>query len=312
MHERPLRLPPGADLRSSLEDLARRHYPAGAFVVAGIGSLQDPHLRLADGDEGCRLSGPHELLTLSGTITAEGAHLHASVAAADGSAIGGHVMHGCAVHTTAELLLAPLSGWRLLRAHDPGTGYAELQAVPDVAPEAEAVLSFWFEELEPAQWWRVDPALDEGLRARFGALHASAAVAELSAWRTTARGRLAEVIVLDQFSRNLFRGTPRAFACDPLALALAQEAVAAGVDGELPPPERAFLYMPFMHSESARVHAQALQLFSALGLQDSLASELQHKAIVDRFGRYPHRNQILGRPSTEEERVFLAQAGSRF
>ncbi len=177
-------------------------------------------------------------------------------------------------------------------------------------PEPATVLHFWFEEIDPAQHWRVDPAFDQEIGERFGTLHRAAVQGELSAWRASAQGRLAEVIVLDQFSRNLHRGTPAAFAADPMALALAQEAVAAGHDQVLPPAQRVFLYMPFMHSESRRVHAVALRLFEALGL--SVDFERRHKAIVDRFGRYPHRNAILGRPSTEEELAFLQQPGSSF
>lgn len=180
----------------------------------------------------------------------------------------------------------------------------------DTSPET--VLHFWFSELDPAQWWRVDPALDGLMHQRFADLHAAAAAVELSAWRRSARGRLAEVIVLDQFSRNLHRGTPRAFACDPLALGLAQEAVARGADAELDATLRAFLYMPYMHSESRHVHQTAVRLFSAPGLERNLASELQHQAIVERFGRYPHRNAILGRASTAEELEFLTQPGSSF
>ncbi|TDM08755.1 MAG: DUF924 domain-containing protein [Ideonella sp. MAG2] len=174
------------------------------------------------------------------------------------------------------------------------------------------VLTFWFEELQPAQWWKVDPALDQRIAERFGALHAQARQCELADWRGSARGRLAEVIVLDQFSRNMFRGQAGAFACDPLALALAQEAVTQGLDKRLTPDQRAFLYLPFMHSESAKVHEQAVQLYTALGQQNNLNFELRHKAIIDRFGRYPHRNAQLGRVSTAEELAFLTQPGSSF
>jgi uncharacterized protein (DUF924 family)/ketosteroid isomerase-like protein len=179
-------------------------------------------------------------------------------------------------------------------------------------PDAQQLLQFWFDEIQPAQWWRVDPAFDATLRQRFGALHPAAAVGELAAWRSTPAGRLAEVIVLDQWSRNLHRGTAQAFACDPMALALAQEAVAGGHDAALPPRQRAFLYMPYEHSESRAVHGQAEALFASLGLPDALDYELRHKAIVDRFGRYPHRNQVLGRVSTPEELKFLTEPGSSF
>jgi uncharacterized protein (DUF924 family) len=177
---------------------------------------------------------------------------------------------------------------------------------------SQSLLNFWFDELSPAQWWRVDPALDAQIAERFGAVHAAAAAGELAAWRATPEGRLAEVIALDQFSRNLHRGSPRAFAADPMALALAQEAIAAGADQALPAPRRAFLYMPFVHSESRLIHAQAEQLFRSPGLEANLNSELRHKAIIDRFGRFPHRNAVLGRASTPEEIEFLQQPGSSF
>jgi uncharacterized protein (DUF924 family) len=176
----------------------------------------------------------------------------------------------------------------------------------------EAVLSFWFEETRPAQWWSASDAFDQLIAQRFGALHRAAAQAELFAWRTQPRGRLAEVIVLDQFSRNLHRGSPLAFACDPMALALAQEALAAGADQALAPVEQSFLCMPFMHSESRLIHVESESLFRQIGLQGNLDSALQHKAIIDRFGRYPHRNAVLGRASTAEELAFLEQPGSRF
>jgi len=176
----------------------------------------------------------------------------------------------------------------------------------------EQVLTFWFREIAPAAWWRADPAFDAALRERFGALQRSAHLGELWAWRSEARGRLAEIIVLDQFPRNIHRGTAQAFASDPMALALAQEAVAGAHDLALPPEQRVFLYMPYQHSESRRVHVEAERLFIALGSADHLDYERRHKAIIDRFGRYPHRNEALGRPSTPEELQFLTEPGSRF
>ena len=184
---------------------------------------------------------------------------------------------------------------------------------PDPAPALmRAVLHFWFEELRPADWWRKDAALDARIRDHFGALHAQAAAGECGTWRSSPEGRLAEVLVLDQFSRNIHRDSPLAFAQDGMALVLAQEAVAGGHDRRLPPPQRAFLYMPYMHSESRRVHEQALQLFGDPELAFNLDFERRHKAIVDRFGRYPHRNRILGRVSSAEELAFLAEPGSGF
>ena len=135
---------------------------------------------------------------------------------------------------------------------------------------------------------------------------------ELYEWRKSAKGRLAEIIVLDQFSRNMFRGTAQAFAYDSLALALSQEAVAIEADKLLNPTERSFLYMPFMHSESLAIHERAIELYRAEGLEFNLEFEIKHKVIIDRFGRYPHRNKILGRASTKEEIRFLQQPNSSF
>jgi uncharacterized protein (DUF924 family) len=174
------------------------------------------------------------------------------------------------------------------------------------------ILSFWFEELDPVQWWIKDDALDRLITERFIKLHARAARCELFAWRENAQGKLAEIIVLDQFPRNMFRDSPLAFASDALALALAQEALAADADSDLSPVERNFLYMPFMHSESMKIHTTALELFEKNGLQGNLDYEIKHKEIIERFGRYPHRNEILGRESTAEEIEFLQQPGSGF
>ena len=174
------------------------------------------------------------------------------------------------------------------------------------------VLDFWFNELAPAQHWDKDPALDATIEQHFGAVHTAAAAGELWEWRTHAEGRLAEIIVLDQFSRNIFRDSPAAFFCDPMALVLAQEAVATGVDKELSVQKRSFLYLPYMHSESLRVHEQAMRLFDQPGLENNYEFELKHLAIIKRFGRYPHRNALLNRSSTNEEIEFLKQPGSSF
>jgi len=144
----------------------------------------------------------------------------------------------------------------------------------------ESVLHFWFTELSPKQHYAKDAALDEAIRTRFGATLEAAAQYELFAWRATAEGRLAEILVLDQFSRNVYRDTPRAFAQDALALMLAQELVTSGQDRSLPLAQRSFAYMPYMHSESALVHAQAVSLFSQPGMEDNLRFELHHKAII--------------------------------
>ena len=174
------------------------------------------------------------------------------------------------------------------------------------------ILRFWFEEIDPAKWWAKDDAFDELIRARFAEVHGRATRCELYEWRTEPRGRLAEVIVLDQFSRNMYRGSPLAFASDALALALAQEAIAAKADAALSSVERGFLYLPYMHSESPAIHAVALELYRKHGNQNNLDFEIRHRNIIERFGRYPHRNAILGRQSTEAEIEFLKQPGSGF
>jgi uncharacterized protein (DUF924 family) len=176
----------------------------------------------------------------------------------------------------------------------------------------QSILHFWFTELTPKQHYAKDAALDETIRTRFGPTLEAAARCELFSWRATPEGRLAEVLVLDQFSRNVYRDTPRAFAQDALALVLAQELVASGQDRSLPLAQRSFAYMPYMHSESALVHAQAVALFSQPGLEDNFRFELRHKEIIDRFGRYPHRNTPLGRASTPAELAFLSEPGSSF
>lgn len=177
----------------------------------------------------------------------------------------------------------------------------------------EEVLQFWFEEITPAQWWQKESTFDAEIAHRFGTLFAQAEAGELYHWRATAQGRLAEIILLDQFSRNIYRDTPKAFAQDGMALVLAQEAVAQGALTQLATAEqRSFLLMPYMHSESAIVHEVAVPLFQQYATVESYEFELKHKAIVDRFGRYPHRNSILGRDSSTEELAFLQQPGSSF
>ena len=184
-----------------------------------------------------------------------------------------------------------------------------------VTIQALEVLQFWFQELDNAKRFAKDLALDEAIRQRFGATHLAATRCELFSWRATARGRLAEIIVLDQFSRNMYRDLPASFAHDAQALTLAQELVArlaASPADSLSLEQRPFAYMPFMHSESRLMHEQAVQLFSQPGLEGNLSFELKHQAIIDQFGRYPHRNAILGRSSTPAEVAFLKQPGSGF
>lgn len=176
----------------------------------------------------------------------------------------------------------------------------------------EAIIDFWFKEIEPKCWWKKDSDFDRLIADRFLDVHKAATKCELYVWRDRPLGRLAEVIVLDQFSRNIYRGTSLSFAYDPLALALAQEAVTAKANQSLGPDQKAFLYMPFMHSESPVIHELAMELFKEPGLESNLKFEIRHKAVIDRFGRYPHRNEILGRQSTGEEISFLKEAGSSF
>ena len=181
-----------------------------------------------------------------------------------------------------------------------------------IPTDPTAVLQFWFDELSAAQHFAKDAALDAAIAQRFALTLEAAARGELSGWRASTPGRLAEIVVLDQFSRNVWRDTPRAFAQDGMALVLAQELVASGQDRALPPTQRAFAYMPYMHSESAAIHAQSVRLFAQPGLEGNLRFALQHQAIIERFGRYPHRNAVLGRASTAQELAFLSEPGSSF
>ncbi len=176
----------------------------------------------------------------------------------------------------------------------------------------QEILDFWFNPEHQSLWFSKSDTFDQKIRQNFSKVHAQAVQAELWSWRKTADGRLAEIIVLDQFSRNLYRDQPLAFAQDGLALALAQEAISLNLDAQLNPEQRSFLYMPFMHSESKMMHEFALKLFQRLGNPVNLDYEKRQKKIIERFGRYPHRNKILGRESTPEELEFLDQPGSSF
>ncbi|MEZ0148826.1 MAG: DUF924 family protein [Candidatus Reddybacter sp.] len=175
-----------------------------------------------------------------------------------------------------------------------------------------SVIEFWFEETTPAQWWQKSDDFDALIGEKFADLHQAATRCELFAWRRRPLGRLAEIIILDQFSRNLFRDQAKAFAHDSLALALAQQTIAAGIDQRLSAKQRGFLYMPYMHSESREIQQQSVQFFSQPGLESHLSSAQRHHAIIERFARFPHRNQILGRTSSAKELTFLQQPGSTF
>jgi uncharacterized protein (DUF924 family) len=175
----------------------------------------------------------------------------------------------------------------------------------------EDVLRFWFGEVEEPreEWFRKDEDFDREIRDRFETLYESAASGELDAWRETAEGSLALVIVLDQFPRNMFRGDPRCYSTDEKALDTAKRAVDRALDRELPPLRRTFLYMPFMHSEDLADQRRSVELFRGM---DSGGYAVRHMEIVERFGRFPHRNEVLERDTTPEEAEFLTQPGSSF
>lgn len=203
------------------------------------------------------------------------------------------------------------------------SGAADAAAGPALPRAAQDVLAFWFgpEDVERAVWFARDPAFDAEIARRFGALVSAALDGGLDAWPDSAEGRLARVIVLDQFTRNIHRGTPRAFAGDAQALALARALVADGQDRALPPLRRVFAYLPFEHAEDRALQDESVRRFAALAAEGgvhaaSTARTLdyaeRHRAVVARFGRFPHRNAILGRPGTDEELAFLQQPGSSF
>ncbi len=190
--------------------------------------------------------------------------------------------------------------------------------------QAQDVLDFWF--LPPdnpdygqarGEWFRKDDAFDAHIRARFGTLIDAAIDGGLRAWEATPHGALARLIVLDQLTRNVYRGTPRAFAGDTRALALAVALTQAGQDQLLPPMLRAFAYLPFEHAEDLAMQARAVELFQLLsqaqpGFDGMLDYAQRHQEVIARFGRFPHRNTILGRASTPQEVEFLRQPGSSF
>lgn len=177
---------------------------------------------------------------------------------------------------------------------------------------AQDVLKFWFEEVPEKNHWLKDPDFDKFIAARFSNALDQAIAGELAFWRESAEGRLAEIIVLDQFSRNIYRNTSHSFSQDPQALSLAQEAVRSGAFEALDASKKSFLIMPIMHSESLKVHQDNYYLFEYPGLEKTLNFEDKHLNIIKRFGRYPHRNHILGRSSTPEEIDFLTQPDSSF
>jgi uncharacterized protein (DUF924 family) len=185
--------------------------------------------------------------------------------------------------------------------------------------DARGILDFWFGAADAPReaWFRKDPAFDAQIADRFGPLVERALAGELGSWQAAPDTALALILLLDQFTRNIFRGSPRAFAGDPLALATARALVAEGGDRRLPPLQRAFVYLPFEHAEDLAAQDESVRLFTPLAaLSPFLAGMLdyaqRHREVIARFGRFPHRNAVLGRPSTPEETEFLQQPGSSF
>jgi len=177
--------------------------------------------------------------------------------------------------------------------------------------DINSILEFWYEEATPKQKWSKDKAFDKLIKDKFLNTYQRVMKGETKSWRKIAEGRLAEIIILDQFSRNMFREDKQCFAGDELALKLAIEARKSGADKEIAIARRSFMYMPYMHSESKEVHKEALRIFEEHtangGDEGGLKYEKIHKNIIDRFGRYPHRNKALGRESTAEELEYLKE-----
>jgi uncharacterized protein (DUF924 family) len=174
------------------------------------------------------------------------------------------------------------------------------------------VFRYWFDELTLEQCFEKNDAIDATIRERFDDVHAKLAANDGDIHADAPRELLAALIVFDQFSRNLFRGSPKAFATDPVALRLARSAVADGLDQAMSKRERIFVYLPFEHSESAADQEQSIRLFAQLGDENLDKYAMAHKVIIDRFGRFPHRNIVLGRASTPEEIAFLEEPMSSF
>ncbi|MFM1813449.1 MAG: hypothetical protein RLZ98_144 [Pseudomonadota bacterium] len=183
----------------------------------------------------------------------------------------------------------------------------------DGASWAEDVLANWFDGVGPEGWFRKDDRVDAEIRRRFLPLHARlSALEDVSAVTGDADTSLAAIIVLDQFSRNMFRNSPAAFATDDLARRIADHAIGLGYDSQVAADRRVFFYLPFEHSEDAGDQRRSVRLISALGDDQFTAYAEAHKAVIDRFGRFPHRNGILGRISTPEEEAYLSEPGSGF
>ena len=176
----------------------------------------------------------------------------------------------------------------------------------------QAIIEFWFLELKPAQWWKKDDSFDREIKQRFEGIYQDATIGKLTHWHREPEGRLAEIIALDQFPRNMYRDTPKAFASDELALARTLEAIESKAPKYLEGPRLAFLLMPLMHSESLAMQKLSVEWFNKPGLEANRDFAIAHHDIIERFGRFPHRNAILGRNSSQEELEFLQQPGSSF
>ncbi|MEX3009974.1 DUF924 family protein [Hoeflea sp. TYP-13] len=176
----------------------------------------------------------------------------------------------------------------------------------------DAVISFWFDELTQEDWFTKSDALDRDIAGRFGATHLALAGGVPQEWWASAEAVLALIIVFDQFPRNIYRGTPLAFATDCLALKEAKGAIDAGLDQLVDPVRRQFFYMPFEHSEALEDQDRSVDLFIALENEELLRYAHAHRDLIVKFGRFPHRNSILGRDNTSEETAYLSQPGSGF
>ena len=176
----------------------------------------------------------------------------------------------------------------------------------------EDILKFWFEECEQKHWWVKDPAFDAMVRDRFGALVEQAASGKLDHWLETADGSRALIILLDQFTRNIFRGSAKVFEADEKARAIARHALENGFDDGLNRHEKNFLYLPFEHSEDLGDQEESCRLIAAAGSEGYLKFAHAHKDIIAKFGRFPHRNKTLGRTNTPEEEEYLSKPGSGF
>lgn len=167
------------------------------------------------------------------------------------------------------------------------------------------MLDYWFDELKPQQQFAKDDEVDAEIARRFGHARDVVLASGAAGWRDDRDSLLAAVILLDQFSRNIHRGTPQAFAADPLALALTLEAIGKGWDSDLAPERATFLYMPLMHAENAEAQRMCLEKFTALGRPENLRFAMDHAVVIEQFGRFPSRNAALGRASTAEELEYL-------